>query len=83
MVELTKVTSLSWRRFLSTQAGQQGLAWWREKSPPIQSGQPHEIIFSAGKVEGFKEALNLVTEVIGGEIEKEEKIEREYEMTKE
>lgn len=70
-MELETATQLSWRKFLSTDAGKSGLLWWRENVPAIPRGESHEIIFDAGVAQGYKKALDNLTFVLGGEKPKE------------
>jgi hypothetical protein len=82
MAELKKITQLSWRKFLSTEAGRDGLLYLREKAPSIHAGESHEIIFAAGKVEGYKDCVDTISEVIGAEQEKPLSTDNDYEMVK-
>lgn len=66
-MELKKVTQLSWRRFLLSDAGTEGMLYLRERAPSIQSGTSEEIIFGAGRAQGFRDALDAIANVIGVE----------------
>lgn len=75
MTELKKVTQLAWRKLLLSDAGIEGLLVLRERGPQIYQGDSHNIIFQAGKVEGYREALLLMQEFIAAEPKKEENLE--------
>ncbi len=75
MVELKRVTQLAWRRFLASDAGVEGMLYLREMSPTIQSDQPHQIIFGAGKVEQHRLTLDMIRDIVGKEQVKEENLE--------
>lgn len=64
MTELKKVTTLNWRKFLGTDAGLEGQLFLREREPSISPGEPHRMIFEAGKVEGYKMAINMISEIL-------------------
>ncbi len=53
MVQISKATQLSWRRFLASDAGIEGMLAMREAAPNINKGQPHEICFDAGIATGY------------------------------
>jgi hypothetical protein len=63
-MELKKVTTLTWRRFLQTEAGIEGLLFLREKTPGIVKGLPHEVQFDAGYTQGYMKALDTISEII-------------------
>lgn len=65
MVELKKTTILSWRKFLSTEAGQEGMLYLRERVPSVNDGEAHSIILQAGVVKGYNRALDTIPEVLG------------------
>lgn len=65
--ELKKVTQLSWRRFLQTAEGIEGMLFLREQTPNIPKGQPHEVQYDAGKVEGFRFALDAIQDMIASQ----------------
>lgn len=64
-MELRKLTTLRWRAFLATPEGQEGMLFLREKSPRVQRGEAHEMVFDSGKVEGYSKCLDTISEVIG------------------
>ncbi len=70
MAKLDKVYQLSWRKFLSTEAGQAGILFWKSKLPVPFAGDPDIMIFHAGVTAGYVQALDLMTDVIGAEPEK-------------
>ncbi len=71
MTEVKKVTRLTWRRFLASDAGMEGMLFLREKIPSILKGQPHEVQFDAGRSEGFKQCLDTITELLSIEEKKD------------
>lgn len=76
-MELPKAIRLSWRRFVSTDAGKEGLLALRENSPSITRGDQHQMIFDAGRVEGYKQALDAIYSILAVREEKEENLENE------
>lgn len=64
MTELAKATTLAWRRHLSTDAGVEGMLFLRERVPSIQKGDQHQMIFDAGRVEGYKQAIDTISELL-------------------
>lgn len=75
MTDLTRTTQLSWRRFMMTAEGQQGMLILREKIPDIRKGTSEEIIFSAGVNQGFRQCLDTISEMIAAEITKTDNLE--------
>lgn len=75
MTELKKKTQLDWRRHLLTDSGIEGMLFLREGVPSISKGPADEMIFDAGIVEGYKRALDKISEVIAVEQRKEIDIE--------
>lgn len=73
--ELKKKTTLDWRRHLLTDSGQEGMLFLRERTPSIHKGPADEMIFEAGIVEGFKRAIDTISEVIAVETKKEIEID--------
>lgn len=63
-MEPDKKTIIAWRRFLASPEGSAGMLYLRERVPSIQPGESHNIIFSAGKVEGYKNAVDTVSELL-------------------
>lgn len=74
-MELKKNNALAARRFFSSEAGQELVSVWREKSPSIPSGEPHAIVFAAGKVEGFKLSIDVLLEIIQPANKNEQELE--------
>jgi hypothetical protein len=66
-VELKKITQLAWRRHFLSAEGQEGMLFARERTPTIHKGLADEMIFEAGKVEGFKMALDILSEIVAAE----------------
>ena len=64
-VEIRKVTQLAWRRFLATEEGKEGSLWLHEHTPKIDGTGADTIIFSAGKAQGFADALSQITDLLG------------------
>jgi hypothetical protein len=55
MSEVRKVTKLAWRKFLSTEYGQEIMLALREDIPSINgTGDAHRIVFQAGITEGHR-----------------------------
>lgn len=75
MTELKKKTQLDWRRFLLTESGQEGMLFLRERVPTIHKGVADEMIFEAGKAEGYKQAIDTISEVIAVEQKRDIDIE--------
>lgn len=72
MIELKKISSLKWRQFLATDAGMEGMLYMRERTPSVIGGDSTQIIFEAGKSEGYKFALDRISEVIAIDINKDQ-----------
>lgn len=66
MVELKKTTKLAWRRFLQSDAGQEGMLYLREKIPGIQKGEQHAMVYDAGYTQGFIRAIDTIPDLIAG-----------------
>jgi hypothetical protein len=64
MTDLDKATTLAWRRHIASAAGSQGMLFLRERVPSIQKGDQHQMIFDAGRVEGFKQAIDTISELL-------------------
>lgn len=47
----------------------------RECSPSIQKGLADEMIFDAGRVEGYRQALDTFSEIIAAEQKKDQPLE--------
>jgi len=77
MTELKKKTQLDWRRHLLTDSGIEGMLFLRERTPTIHKGQADEMIFEAGRSQGFKDAIDTISEIIAAEPKKEVNFENE------
>ena len=77
MTELKKITKLRFRQFLDTDAGKEGMMFLREHTPSINEGDATKIIFNAGRVEGYKNAIDMISEVISMEEPKVEKLDND------
>jgi hypothetical protein len=62
-MELDRLTQLSWKKFLSTEAGQRGLAFLRYKAPGIQKGDSHHMIYDGGVNQGYAKCLDRINEI--------------------
>lgn len=68
--ELRRATRQAWRKFLHSEPGVGGLLFLREQAPSVGGGgESHSIIFQAGKVEGYREAINKIYEISADEQE--------------
>ncbi len=72
MIELSKATQLAWRRLLNTEEGKEGMLFLREKTPSIAKGDSYGIAFDAGRAEGFKAAIDTISDIIAVRQQKEE-----------
>lgn len=72
MTELKKVTTMAWRKLLASEAGMEGMLYLREHIPSIHKGTADEMIFDAGRSEGYKQAIDVISEVIALVQQKEE-----------
>lgn len=77
MLLLEKATQLAWRKFLATDAGTEGMLFLRERVPSIARGDANSVIFDAGRVEGYKMALDTISEVIAIQEKKEINVEND------
>ena len=75
MTELKKKTQLEWRRHLLTQEGVEGMLFLRERAPTIHKGGADEMIFEAGMSEGYKMAVDMISEIIAVAAKREENLE--------
>jgi hypothetical protein len=75
MVELKKITQLTWRKHLLSNEGIEGMLFLRERQPRISKGSADEMIFEAGKVEGYKQALDTISEIIAAEVKKDQNLD--------
>lgn len=73
--EVTPKITLSWRKFLQSDEGVKGMLYLREHVPTISVGDSHNIIFAAGKSEGYKNAIDTISEILAMAKPKEEEIE--------
>lgn len=71
MVDLKRITTLQWRKHLASDAGVEGMLYLREKEPSITRGDQFQMIFDAGRVEGYKQAINTISELLTLEVQKE------------
>ena len=72
MTELSRATQLAWRKFLISDAGVEGMLFLREKTPSVSKGESHAIAFDAGRVDGYKAAVDTISEIIAVRQQKEE-----------
>jgi len=75
MTQIKKVTQLAWRKLLLSEAGIEGMLVLREMTPGVSVGDSHNIIFQAGKAEGYRMALETIHNFIAAEESKPEDIE--------
>jgi hypothetical protein len=62
---LSKATRLAWRKFLSSEAGAEGLLYLETNDPVIGSdGDSTKIIFAAGRVQGYKDAIRKIPRLV-------------------
>lgn len=73
MTELKKITTLRWRQHIASEAGMEGMLFLRERIPSVHKGTADEMIFEAGKVEGYKMAIDTISELLAVEPTKEQK----------
>jgi hypothetical protein len=68
----SKRTIHAWRIFLGSREGQEGLAWWKDRRPRVAPDPvPHLFAVSAGKVDGFDDAIDKLQEMLADEEEKQ------------
>ncbi len=58
--EVRKISRLQLRKFLATEYGMEIMLNARERIPSVISDESHKMIFSAGRAEGFKDALDYI-----------------------
>jgi hypothetical protein len=75
MTELKRATQLAWRRHLLSPVGVEGMLYLREMSPRVGGGDSTAIVFSSGKAEGYREALDRISDVISAEPIKQEDLD--------
>lgn len=49
---------------MNTDAGREGMLFLRERVPSILKGDQHQMIFDAGRVEGYKQAIDTISELL-------------------
>ena len=76
-MELEKSDQIAWRKFLATDAGREGLLFLHEGVPGVARGDGTQIIFDAGRIEGYRECLRKITEVIAIQQVNEPRIEND------
>lgn len=62
---------------MSTSEGQEGLTFLRESVPTIACEDSHQIIFNAGRAQGWADCLKKLEEIIGVKEVKEIKFEND------
>ncbi len=60
-----------------TPAGVEAMLFLRERAPSIPKGPADEMIFDAGRVEGYRMAIDMISEIIAVAPKKEENLENE------
>ena len=75
MATISKATQISWRRFLSSDAGMEGMMYLRDTAPTIQKGQPHEICFDAGVATGWGKVIDKIYESVANPPQPEQNLE--------
>lgn len=75
MTELSKTDKIRWRQFLASESGTRGMLFMREKTPSVNKGDANGMIYDGGFVEGYKLAMDRISEVISLEETKEINIE--------
>lgn len=66
---------MTWRKFLGSEAGTIGLLFLRENTPSIQQGDANSIVFNAGRYEGYKQAIDMLSEVVSIEEKPDQNLE--------
>ena len=66
-MEIRNITVLKLRALLDSEYGKEVIQHLREKAPPVQSGQPHEIILSAGVNQGWVKAIDALLAIESSE----------------
>jgi len=74
-MELKKTTQIAWRRFLSSEAGTEGLLFLRERVPAIIKGPSEQMLHDGGRATGYTEAINELSTLIATPPAKEESAE--------
>lgn len=76
MTEFKRTSQLTWRRHLLSPSGMEGMLFLREHQPTVNrlnQTQPHDIIFDAGKIEGYRIALDMIENIISANEKEEQK----------
>lgn len=77
MEELAKATVLANRKHFNSEAGKDTLLFLRERIPSVSfKSSPEEVIFDAGKAQGYRQCLDDITSKI---LELEEKKDTNFE----
>lgn len=64
-MDLEKPTTLAWRKFQLTEHGINGMLWLREQEPSVKpSTEAHTMIFDAGRVQGYKDCLDKILQLL-------------------
>jgi hypothetical protein len=71
MIEPKKQTLSLWRRFLSSDEGSELLRYIGQYMPTVGRGDGQQIIFDAGKVEGYRECLTRFEKLLDQDKQKE------------
>jgi len=71
VTELNRAVQLKWRQHLASEAGLVGMLFLREHTPTVSKlsiggiqSQQHDIVFDAGRVEGYRQALDTIENMI-------------------
>jgi hypothetical protein len=63
METLRKITQIQTRKWLSSEYGMELMLHLRENVPSVGRGDVHQMVFDAGVAEGYKIALNRISEI--------------------
>lgn len=74
-MDLRKVSIIAIRRFFASEYGQEFFTYLGSKTPGIQKGLPHEIQFDAGYNQGYTRAMDVISEILSNEPDKEQNVE--------
>jgi hypothetical protein len=75
VIEIKKTSQAALRRFLHTEAGEDMLSALRQLVPGVAKGQPHEMIFDGGRVEGFRDCIRTLVDLADMAKKEEENLE--------
>jgi hypothetical protein len=64
MEPIEKATQLAWRKFYLTENAVKGMLWLRESAPVVQKGPECEMVFDSGRVQGYTDCLNKISEML-------------------